>query len=440
MNMLQLYESMLHVAGLVVNKDGAVSIKPLPGEKIKQPMTIKGKRLVIPTREQMTTPDWKKRIVFHPLSENVLKNESEALVRYRFAVNQNINIIIPSLMTYLLDIAASPDQHKKMTPKQTEYLVELSDVDEKTCENFRKLLSKIPVDDSNKSFVSIYMKRNGEVKGDRYPRVGVVTFPIYKALTDTTDNVIEGVKLRVKDVKALKALLEYILPGIDNPAEYFNSGSDSKIAPYTVSLMLAVAKVAACINNVVSTFFSTDSEEYANYTLRTDWIDLISDLTPIVNDIRMVPNQDAEEPESMTPKAEVKSEAVSGLPPLQSFNAPVAAQPTAAPAPAVAAPVAQPVTPAKPTGHVRETSIDAVLNRAYPGAQYQPPPPPVMQQPAMPYNGWGQPVQPMQAMQPYPQVNPWGQPVQQYPQVNQWGQPIMQGQVTGAYGYPVRNY
>ena len=52
MDMLQFYQSILTLAGMVVNKDGTVSIVDHEEGK-NTPMTIKGRRLVIPTKEQI---------------------------------------------------------------------------------------------------------------------------------------------------------------------------------------------------------------------------------------------------------------------------------------------------------------------------------------------------------------------------------------------------
>ena len=46
------------------------------------PFTIGGKRVVLPTKENLRTPE-DNTIVFHPLSENITRSESEVLKAMR---------------------------------------------------------------------------------------------------------------------------------------------------------------------------------------------------------------------------------------------------------------------------------------------------------------------------------------------------------------------
>ena len=79
MKLITLYKALLELGGMSSDRDGLVSGK-LPGAKEDpRPVTIKGKRLVLPTQKQLTTSDWSDRIVFHPLYENVLRGESQVI-------------------------------------------------------------------------------------------------------------------------------------------------------------------------------------------------------------------------------------------------------------------------------------------------------------------------------------------------------------------------
>ena len=449
MDMLQFYQSILTLAGMVVNKDGTVSIVDHEEGK-NTPMTIKGRRLVIPTKEQMQVPDWSKRVAFHPLSENVLKGESDVFSRFRTAVLQYINITLASQASYLLDIAASTAQHAKLSAEQTAYLLELFDVDAKCVQNFGKLLAKVDVTDATNSFVKVFMKRGGELEGTRYSRVAVVSFPMYEALVamDGNGGKLYGVDLRKKDVVSLTALIETLIPNIAIK-DYYSSGSNDKLAPYTVALLNSVAKLTADLNDFTNKFFSEDEDKFNRMAFRDDWVDLVADLTPIINQIRLTPNQD--------PVDEVETKATKATgpnTPLQTFEAPEpvkapvqqmqAPTPVASPVQPMQMPVQQPAAPA-PSNSGGGLSVSEVLARAGVIAQpvQQPMQQPMYGQPPV-QQGWGQPT-----------VNQWGQPImpQQQPMVNGWPmnqlqpgygtapiQPQM-GQpqhMVGAYGYPIK--
>lgn len=441
MNLLNFYESLLLTANFEVNKDGAVSVITPTG---KEPMVVKQKRLVIPTREQLKAPGWDKRILFHVLAENILKGETEVFSRYRTALLQRLNISFGTLAITLMDIAASQAVHKTLTIQQSEYLKEMTEADEKSVENFRKLMEKIPAGDHQKGIVSIFLKRNGKVGKTSYPRVGVVKFPLYDELVNAKEAVIYGVKLRKKDIELYRKLFEYIIPGIDNPEEFYNTGSDSMIAPYTVALMSTVAKVVAPLNELLTLFMEErDPENYNRLLIRTDWLPLVQDLTPLANEIRLIPNMDND----------IQATPASPNAALQNFEAPVAEAPApqpVAPQPVQQAPVQQvpaqpvyqpqqsvyqqPVAPVPPAPQKPGNSVDDILRMKYQGQPQQfVPQPQLVQQPML--NGWGQPIHNVQqqyVQQPF--NNGW--PVQQPQQYFQ--QPTQQMHPIGAYGYPIK--
>lgn len=333
MNLLQLYESMLLTAGLTVSKDGSVSVAL---NKRKDPLTIRGKRLVIPTDEQLKTPDFSNRVVFHPLAENILSVESEAFARYRKAMLARINSVFGTMMFKLMLLAASPAEHKKLSPEQSEFLLKLKDVDDKCVDNLRKLLEKTDFNSTEYSFVHIYVKRSGTYLGHKLPKVAITSFPFYNKLVEAeSDRTINGVKLRVRDYESIKNLLEFIIPKIADPGEEYNFGSDSKISPVTVSFMSAVKKIITPLNRLVELYVPKESEEeFDSLYFRNDWIPLIDNLDPLLPEIRMIPNQESLESDMNTFNAE-----------LQQFNSP---QQPVAQAPVQAAPVAQPVPSQQP--------------------------------------------------------------------------------------------
>lgn len=408
MNLLELYSNLLQTAGMTHTQDGTVNTI-LTGES--EPALIKGKRLVLPTKQQLTSADWQHRVVFHPLAENILKGDTEVTSYYRKALASRLNLVFTFHMLNLLRIAASPSEHKHLRAKQTAYLVEMRDVDEKTYDNFVKLLNRInTTDEGDYDFVYFTVRRNGKVKDVTYPRVGVVLFPFYDALQKAENNTVAGVKLRVKDLNAFKKLCEYIMPGLENPEGYY-VGSDSKIAPHFSALMRSAIQVVSNLNEITSTFFKEEDEEFQKQLITGDWVELMEDLTPIVNDIRLIPNQDTPAQETATGSQLEMPEAPQPQP--------VVMQPQPA-QPVYQQPVAQPVVQPAPHPAPASNSVDAILARAYgaqPVAYHQPQPvyqQPVYQQPVA-YNGWnpmytqptyGMPAQPS----PYP-VGEYGYPV-----------------------------
>jgi hypothetical protein len=281
--MLEFYESILGAAGLIVTSDGCVSVQT---SKEPKPMTLKGKRLVLPTKEHQANPNPDSKISFHPLVENVMRGESEVFERFRLAINSRLNVVIGSIVTMLLTLGTSPAEQQKLSPEQSEFLSKVKNADEKTLAALKKIMDSLPAAAHQKLFVSLFMKRGGTVGDRRYSRVGVVHFPFYNDLKKS-DGELHGVKLRVKDREALAGLLDYILPEQDIAGVY-NRGSNSSIAPSIDALMQAVRAVAAPLNDLLSRFEGVLPE---NLMIEAGWSEQLDVLDELLPEIRATPMQ-----------------------------------------------------------------------------------------------------------------------------------------------------
>lgn len=320
MKLLELYKSILAVANLRAGAEGHISV--VFGEESK-PAVIKGKRLVLPTQEQMIAIGKKECVAFHPLSENILHGASEVLTYFRHALNVRLNYTFGLLAYELLTLATSPGQHAKLSPDQSEFLSKIKNADEKTLVALQKLMAAMPSDQTQQAFCSIFLKRTGTVGDKRYSRVGVVSFPLYEELSKGSQE-IYGVKLRVKDRDSLVELLEYMVPCIKDP-ESHNRGSNSTVAPFLDALMQAVLVVASPLNDQVELFRNyLDSPEELEF--ENEWVPVFDNLSVMQDEIRrvpMLPGNDGAELKAATPAP--------------ANSSPAAATPTA-PAPAMWSP------------------------------------------------------------------------------------------------------
>ena len=177
MKLIELYKSILSTAGLKVDKEGMVSAT---AGSASVPFSVKGKRLVLPTKEHLVNSDWSNRIVFHPLSENILRAESDVMQRFRGAINTRMNYVLGCLMEELMTLATSVKMHSQLTPDQAEILTALKNADEKTLVALQSILKAMSVDaNKDKAIVHIYLKRGGVVNGKKFSRAAIITFPLY---------------------------------------------------------------------------------------------------------------------------------------------------------------------------------------------------------------------------------------------------------------------
>ena len=328
MKLITLYKAILDLGGMSADRDGFVSGKLIGSTQEPAPVTIKGKRLVLPTQKQLSTPDWSDRIVFHPLYENVLRGESQVIEKLRNLIMMRINVTIGVLGAALLELAGNTAEHSKLNPDQSMFLAKVRMLDAKSLDNWKDLLKALEPAEGKQNFVYMFLKRSGSVAGKKHARVGVVTFPVMKALVN--DEKVFGYKPRNKDREVFKNLMEYLFNDILNDGAY-NAGSDSSIAPYTDAMMRTFLRIMAPLNDVID-LFADILPELTDLRFNSDWVDELDKLESYHVDIRSIPMQAGNEGTSLVkgvaPTQEVPQE------PMHQTQAVVQPTPTSAPAPA----------------------------------------------------------------------------------------------------------
>lgn len=347
MDIIDLYKSVLQNAAMRADEHGFVSLhladlKPAPVE-------VKGKRLTLPTREQLAQPDTDSRIFFHPLVEIPHRGESEVVEELRKHISMNLNLSLCFVAISLLQLTTSPAQHQMLSPDQAEYMTLVKEADEETIARFVKLAEAMAAHDARRSFVNLYVKRGATVGGRKRMRAGIVSFPLYEELKKIPEpkapNEVFGVKLRKVDREVLTSLLEYMIPGIDKP-DNFISASDSTVAPFLDALMKAVAGIAIHINNMVD-LFAKPLPDMEQLRFDLDWQDSFEDLTRMIGQIRAIPPMPGNEGKAIKTAGNaiisVPSQSVAGraeaVPAGLEYKAPTATVTTAAPAPSLPAEV-----------------------------------------------------------------------------------------------------
>lgn len=296
MNLNTLHTHILAAANLRVTSDGYVS-RFLAGETL--PFLVKKQRMVLPTQANMMNPDKVERVFFHPFREIINHGETDVLAAFRMALNTRLNVTIGLLGAQLLQIATSPAEHSKLNPDQSEFLSIVKKADAGTFERFAKILGAIAIDQTKQAFISIFLKRAGQIAGKTYSRVGVVNFPFYQELLNwnKSGDTIYGVQLRIKDHEVLKALMEYLFPLITETGSY-SAGSNSDIGPSMEAIMGAIRKISIPINDQIA-LFSNQLEDVDELTIDTEWVEPLENLGQFLAEIRNIPTQPGNEGSSL---------------------------------------------------------------------------------------------------------------------------------------------
>lgn len=295
MKLNDVYKSILEAAAFSVDGAGYVSINnELFVGTPNEPATLAGKRLVLPTDEHLRNPAPESKVIFHPLREQAMKGESDVVAKLRSALVVRLNFAIGALMSELLGIAADVSKHKQLSPDQSEMLVAGKDVVEDTQIAFSDLLMRVYDSESNRGFVSIYLKKSGVVRDTSYFRVGVVSFPFYEELVKEQDKYF-GITLTQKTRQSLLKMFEYLIPCIGT-AGFYNQGSNSSVAPIMDSLMRAFGRVAAQINDKIELFKNVFAEPGGEkLIIQSAWEEAFVDLDALRPLIHLVPLQTGNE-------------------------------------------------------------------------------------------------------------------------------------------------
>lgn len=292
-NVVKFYKDILQTAGCAVDKDGNVSVINLLNTEENSPVLLDGKRLVIPTQQQLSVPDWSNRLAFHPLVENIMQDESPVLAKYRQILNQRIQGVLSLAIITLCEVASSSKDTKKLSPEQLEFLTAFKDADEKTISVLTSLLKRMPLGSVTHAFVSIYLKKGGVIQGKKFSRAAIVSFPFYTELLKDEKEVY-GVSLRKKDKETFKKVMEFIFPSIAEAGSY-NAGTLVKQAPFLTALLIAAGKLMDELNTVISLF--SEFSGLGDYKFDLSWNQFLDEVEKYTNAIRMIPMLPGNAPE-----------------------------------------------------------------------------------------------------------------------------------------------
>lgn len=272
MTILELYRAILAANDFVVGDDNRVSY--VIGTE-KAPAMCNGKRIVLPTPEVLSNPDWENCIAFHPLSEAIIRGESPMIRKLKVAAMARITTVTTQLLTDLLGMAVDTDYHKKLSPTQSEFLSIIGPVNADTLKKLDNLMDVITID-GERRLMSLYIKRGGEYKKKSWQRVAVVDFPLVEQLKSEGTKAYDVNMGSLKNKKAILALLNYILPDVEVP-EAYSYGSNSLAAPNLHALLHAFVKIAKKLNKITHLFRKhLDNPDQLHIAL--DFADHIDDL------------------------------------------------------------------------------------------------------------------------------------------------------------------
>lgn len=333
---LDLYEKFLAFAGLKPDSEGVIYEVAL-SPKGKTPITIDGKLLVLPTKAMLRSGR-QDVIFFHPLYEIPGKRQSPVVEKFREVVNVRLNFTASRLMLRLLEIASSADRQVGIDPNARSILIKLGHVDHQTKGAFVDIFTNAFKAKPDAFIVNIYLRKGGNVDDVKYPRVGIVTFPLYQELKEIAkakdkDKKIHGVKVRDKDIATFIKLHEAIFESIEDKDPY-NVGSHSDVGPYTDALLKTALKLSNELADKLEVLKDSITD-YESLLFDDDWVVHFQDPPSWRTEVHSIPPQDGGVGPVLTQPQEAPLAAATAVAPIQPgpYQPPQPNRPLSPPAP-----------------------------------------------------------------------------------------------------------
>ncbi|MNP89048.1 hypothetical protein D3C85_14440 [compost metagenome] len=238
---------MLNCIGIVDETGRGHLSRKLTGDDTS-PFTIHGKRVVLPTTENLRSPE-DNTIVYHPLSENITRSESDVLKALRDTIMYQLTMRSVTLIDELGRVAATASEHKRLDAASQKYLRKLGDLDERAYEFLHKAIIRVGPE-PEKRLISISLRKGKQADG--VLRQASFKFPVLDSIINESPDLL-GVKYPSKKARAvIRTLFEVVLGDGDVRAS-FDYGSKNLSAPYFDALMNAFFNMATHLNQVIET-------------------------------------------------------------------------------------------------------------------------------------------------------------------------------------------
>lgn len=244
------YNKILPAFSIVADDDGRLSQKNPLGTL--SPLSVEGRRLVLPTKTWMKKGFGEDHLPFHPLCEVMSREGTSPVMQLiQRQAKAVISYNVFSLLHGLLKVAVDKESHKDLPIECTDFLKKLSNADKTTVELLDKLLS---ASTKKNRLLTVYLKNGGKFDGKKVNRTAIIRFPIMEDLqADQTNTSVLGVTIPKKQRPTLIALFKLVLPFGDNPEEY-SFGTVARVAPYYTALLTAFHKICTVLNQSINMY------------------------------------------------------------------------------------------------------------------------------------------------------------------------------------------
>lgn len=337
LNMLDVYDALLTTCGYIVDENGRVRKKF--GKALPISLEIEGETryLVLPTRENMTSPDVMNFVFFHPFQENLVRGESRVMSAVRRELNHSYGASVSALMCDIVAISSGTVNHSDLTVEQRKFISSIGKVDDRFVKDFDKIINNLASRKSRNSPVYLSLRKGVNWGGKTHSRAAIWSSPLLEEVMTCIEQVnkgtqatpkILGVSVRKGDLKTYENLCRAFFGNIDEKNHEFYSSSDATDAPYCEAFVRSLLTLPKRLNDISNMFYTgkgmVHAKEVSKECHEVTYIDIawLEELvkesetgTFTVRDWRkeylLIPLQDGNEGVAAVTKEEAKQEASS---------------------------------------------------------------------------------------------------------------------------------
>lgn len=251
---LTTYARILESVGMTISEEGGVYTN-MPMEPVHCKVTDRKLFLPFPQylKDGIFVPD-SDSVAFHPMSENVVRGESEVLHFLKNMILSQMTVLTATFGRQLLTLAINVDSHDKLTARQATRLKVIREADARSLKSISNVFKALTFPDGEHRLISMRFSRGRQLDdGRKYARACHVSFPLYAEARDGTGK-IYGVNVTKKDRAVLMGLLEVIWGPLVGDDDLYTRGSDSNSAPYFYALMASYRELLNEINELRDIF------------------------------------------------------------------------------------------------------------------------------------------------------------------------------------------
>ena len=242
-------------------------------------------------------------ILFNPLEEDSIKGINPSMAKYKANVEKNLAYSFNVVTELLAVLAVDLDLQKKASLELNKFMSDLNkhrkaNMKEIVDENFVKTLKNINntsyTKSVNNSAIFIKTEKGKVLDGEKYNKVGVLSFPIYEDLLENPKEIYDVELKRNKDANIYYSIVEFIVGKNDDDKldiEKYTVGSNSLVSPTFIIIHKLYLKLAKRLNALLKSLSFVDEEKANSGIINIPLI--IEDLAVIdslAGELKMIPN------------------------------------------------------------------------------------------------------------------------------------------------------